>query len=148
MDLSNASVWWIAAGVAVAAELATGTFYLLMIALGLGAGAIAAHLGATQPIQLLVAAVVGGGATALWHWRRVSSAGPALPTAEDRDVNLDIGERVNVPAWKSDGTARVSYRGSTWAARLQPGAPAVAGEHVVAAVEGNWLVLAPRLASH
>ena len=28
MDLSNASVWWIAAGVAVAAELATGTFYL------------------------------------------------------------------------------------------------------------------------
>ena len=148
MDLSNASVWWIAAGVAVAAELATGTFYLLMIALGLGAGAIAAHLGATQPIQLLVAAVVSGGATALWHWRRVSSAGPALPTAEDRDVNLDIGERVNVPAWKSDGTARVSYRGSTWAARLQPGAPAVAGEHVVAAVEGNWLVLAPRLASH
>ena len=148
MDLSNASMWWIAAGVAVAAELATGTFYLLMIALGLGAGAIAAHLGATQPIQLLVAAVVGGGATALWHWRRVSSAGPALPTAEDRDVNLDIGERVNVPAWKSDGTARVSYRGSTWAARLQPGAPAVAGEHVVAAVEGNWLVLAPRLASH
>jgi membrane protein implicated in regulation of membrane protease activity len=148
MDLSNASVWWIAAGVAVAAELATGTFYLLMIALGLGAGALAAHLGSTQPIQLLVAAVVGGGATALWHWRRVASAGPALPTAEDRDVNLDIGERVNVPAWASDGTARVSYRGSTWAARLQPGAPAVPGEHVVAAVEGNWLVLAPRLASH
>jgi len=147
MDLSPASLWWIAAGVAVAAELATGTFYLLMIALGLGAGALAAHLGSTQPIQLLVAAVVGGGATALWHWRRVASAGPALPTAEDRDVNLDIGERVNVPAWASDGTARVSYRGSTWAARLQPGAPAVAGEHVVAAVEGNWLVLAPRLAS-
>ena len=148
MDLSPASLWWIAAGVAVAAELATGTFYLLMIALGLGAGALAAHLGSTQPIQLLVAAVVGGGATALWHWRRVASAGPALPTAEDRDVNLDIGERVNVPAWASDGTARVSYRGSTWAARLQPGAPAVPGEHVVAAVEGNWLVLAPRLASH
>jgi len=148
MDLSNASVWWIAAGVAVAAELATGTFYLLMIALGLGAGALAAHLGSTQPIQLLVAAVVGGGATALWHWRRVSRAGPALPTAQDRDINLDIGERVNVPAWASDGTARVSYRGSTWAARLQPGAQAVPGEHVVAAVEGNWLVLAPRLASH
>jgi membrane protein implicated in regulation of membrane protease activity len=148
MDLSSASVWWIAAGVAVAAELATGTFYLLMIALGLGAAALAAHFGATPPIQLLVAAVVGGGATALWHWRRVSSAGPALPTAEDRDVNLDIGERVHVPAWASDDTAQVSYRGSTWAARLQPGAPAVPGEYVVAAVEGNWLVLAPRLASH
>ena len=147
MDLSNASLWWIAAGVAVAAELATGTFYLLMIALGLAAGALASHFGSTQPIQLLVAAVVGGGATALWHWRRVANAPPSLPTAQDRDINLDIGERVHVTAWASDDTAQVSYRGSTWAARLQPGASAVAGEYVVAAVEGNWLVLAPRLAS-
>ena len=148
MDLSSASVWWIAAGVAVAAELATGTFYLLMIALGLAAGALATHFGSTQPIQLLVAAVVGGGATSLWHWRRVSTAGPALPTAQDRDVNLDIGERVHVAAWRKDETAQVSYRGSTWAARLQPGAPAVAGEYVVVAVEGNWLVLAPRAVTH
>ena len=148
MDLSNASVWWVAAGVAVAAELATGTFYLLMIALGLAAGALAAHFGSTQPTQLLIAAVVAGGATVLWHWRRVSTAGPALPTAQDRDVNLDIGERVHVAAWRKDDTAQVSYRGSTWAARLLPGAPAVPGEYVVAAVEGNWLVLAPRAVSH
>lgn len=146
MDFSNAGVWWIAAGVAVAAELATGTFYLLMIALGLAAGALAGHFGSAQPYQFLVAAVVGGGATAIWHWRRVSRAGPPVPTASDRDVNLDVGERVHVVAWAGDRTARVSYRGSTWTARLQPGAPAVPGEYVVAAVEGNWLVLAPRLA--
>ena len=148
MDLSNASEWWVAAGVAVAAELATGTFYLLMIALGLAAGALAAHFGSTQPTQLLIAAVVAGGATVLWHWRRVSTAGPALPTAQDRDVNLDIGERVHVSAWAADGTARVSYRGSNWAARAQPGAALATGEHVVAAVEGNWLVLAPAVARH
>ena len=148
MDLSSAGVWWIAAGIAVAVELATGTFYLLMIALGLVAAAIAAQLGATPPAQLLAAALVGGGATALWHWRRVSRAGSTLPTAVDRDVNLDIGERVHVAGWGADRTARVSYRGSTWSARLQPGAPAAAGEHVVAAVEGNWLVLAPRTADH
>ena len=148
MDLSHASVWWIAAGVAVAAELATGTFYLLMIALGLAAGALAAQFGSAESTSYVVAAIVGGGATALWHWRRVSRAGPPLPTASDRDVNLDIGERVHVPAWAHDGTARVRYRGSTWAARLQPGAAPVAGEYVVAAVEGNWLVLAPRAASH
>ena len=148
MDLSNASVWWIAAGVAVAAELATGTFYLLMVALGFAAGALAAHFGAAESVQFVAAAVVGGGATALWHWHRVSHAGPRLPTARDRDVNLDIGEWVHVPAWAADGTARVSYRGSTWTARLQPGAPPTAGEHVVAAVEGNWLVLAPRVLSH
>jgi membrane protein implicated in regulation of membrane protease activity len=148
MDLSNASVWWVAAGVAVAAELATGTFYLLMIALGLAAGALAAHFGMAQPLQLVAAAVVAGGATALWHWRRMARAGVPLPTARDRDVNLDIGERVRVPAWASDGTARISYRGSTWAARLQPGAPAAPGEHVVAAVEGNWLVLVPTPLDH
>jgi membrane protein implicated in regulation of membrane protease activity len=146
MDISSASVWWVAAGVAVAAELATGTFYLLMIALGLAAGALATHFGLSQPLQLMAAALVGGGATVLWHWRRLARAGIALPAARDRDVNLDVGERVRVAAWASDGTARVSYRGSTWAARLQPGALPVPGEHVVAAVEGNWLVLAPAVA--
>src|SRR5450432_2748207 len=96
------SLWWIAAGVAVAAELATGTFYLLMIALGLAAGAVAAHLGLIDSGQFVVAAIVGGGATAIWDWRRRSRRGPAVPTARDRDVNLDIGERVHVSDWATD----------------------------------------------
>src|ERR671928_123616 len=37
MDISASTFWWVAAGVAVAAELTTGTFYLLMVALGLDA---------------------------------------------------------------------------------------------------------------
>jgi hypothetical protein len=37
----------------------------------------------------------------------------------------------------------VQYRGSA-SARLAPGAAAATGEHVVTAVEGNWLVLAPK----
>lgn len=146
MSLSAASLWWLAAGAAVAAELGTGTFYLLMIALGLAAGAVAAHLGLAESGQFLVAAIVAGGATVLWHWRRSSRRGLPVSTARDRDVNLDIGERVHVAAWASDGTARVPYRGSTWQARLQPGALAEPGDHVVAAVEGNWLVLAPAIA--
>ncbi len=143
MSLTAASLWWIAAGAAIAAELGTGTFYLLMIALGLAAGAIAAHLGMVEPGQFLVAAIVGGGATAIWDWRRRSRRGATLETASDRDVNLDVGERIHVTDWANDRTARVSYRGSSWQARLQPGAVAAAGAHVVTAVEGNWLVLAP-----
>jgi membrane protein implicated in regulation of membrane protease activity len=142
MDLSASTLWWLAAGVAVVVELATGTFYLLMIALGLAAAAVAAHLGLSGPGQLVAAALVGGGATAAWHVKR-ARAPRSAPAARNRDVNLDIGERVEVPAWGADGTARVHYRGSDWTARLQPGAAPRPGPHRVAAVEGNWLVLAP-----
>ncbi len=142
MDLSAATLWWIAAGVAVAAELATGTFYLLMIALGLAAGALAAHAGLASAAQVVTAAVVASAATALWHWKRAHHPQSA-PAAQNRDVNLDIGEQVQVEAWGSDGTARVNYRGTQWTARLAPGEARVSGAHRVAAVEGNWLVLAP-----
>ena len=141
MDVSPATVWWVVAGAAVAVELATGTFYLLMIALGLGAAALAAQWGASTSTQVITAALVGGGATALWHWRRFNQPSSA-PARENRDVNLDIGERVNVATWADDRTARVPYRGSTWTARLAPGEAPVSGEHRIVAVEGNWLVLA------
>jgi membrane protein implicated in regulation of membrane protease activity len=145
MDLSSATWWWVAAGIAVAAELATGTFYLLMLALGLAAGAVTAHLGFGATAQIVVGALAAATATGLWHLKRARHPHSA-PVAENRDVNLDIGERVQVDAWGSDGTARVQYRGTQWTARLQPGAAAASGTHRVAAVEGNWLVLAP--ASH
>lgn len=142
MDFSATTVWWVLAGIAVAIELATGTFYLLLLALGLAAGAIAAHLGFSAPLQVVAAAAVGGGGTGLWYWRR-SLAAPATPAASDRNVNLDVGERVLVHEWSANRTTRVQYRGSPWEARLAPGAPAAAGEHLVSAVEGNWLVLEP-----
>jgi membrane protein implicated in regulation of membrane protease activity len=142
MDLSASTFWWVAAGAAVAAELATGTFYLLMIALGLAAGALASWFGLGASLQIISAALVGGGATAFWHWRRMSHP-RSVPVRSNRDANLDIGERVNVGAWAGDRTARVVYRGSTWIAHLAPEASPLPGEHVVVAVEGNWLVLAP-----
>ena len=142
MDVSQATLWWVAAGLAVVAELATGTFYLLMIALGLCCGALAAHLGLNGAGQVAAAAAVGAGATALWHWRRYSQP-RSLPARENRDVNLDIGDAVAVAAWAPDHTARVQHRGTDWTARLQPGFAAQPGAHKVVAVEGNWLVLAP-----
>jgi membrane protein implicated in regulation of membrane protease activity len=142
MDMSPTTIWWVAAGLAIAAELATGTFYLLMIALGLAAGAIASWAGGSVTTQVVVAAVLGGATTAIWHWRRAQQPRSA-PARENRDVNLDIGEQVTVTAWAADGTTRVPYRGTLWTARLQPGSPSAPGLYRVAAVEGNWLVLAP-----
>ena len=59
--MAESTIWWIIAGAIVAAELVTGTFYLLMLAIGMAAAAIAAHLGAGMTVQLLVAAAIGGG---------------------------------------------------------------------------------------
>jgi membrane protein implicated in regulation of membrane protease activity len=142
MEMSAPTLWWIAAGVLVAVELATGTFYLLMMALGLAAAAAAAHLGLSFTAQLVVAALVGGGATALWHVRR-ARAPRSAPAERNRDVNLDIGEQVRVEAWTDDRTATVHYRGAAWQARLADGEPPTAGPHVVSAIEGNRLVLSP-----
>jgi membrane protein implicated in regulation of membrane protease activity len=142
MDISATTLWWIATGLAIALELATGTFYLLMIALGLAAGALASLAGLSTTGQVVIAALVGGLTTAVWHWRRAQQP-RSLPARENRDVNLDIGEQVTVTEWAADGTARVPYRGTFWTARLQPGAATLPGLYRVAAVEGNWLVLAP-----
>jgi membrane protein implicated in regulation of membrane protease activity len=143
MDLSASTWWWLIAGGLVAAELATGTFYLLMLALGAAAAALAAHAGLSGTAQLVVAALGGGGATALWHFKR-AKAPRSAPPATNRDVNLDIGQSLRVEAWNADGTARAPYRGAMWSVRhAGAGAPAP-GEHVIVSVNGNELGVAPR----
>ena len=142
MDLSGPTGWWIVAGVLVAAELATGTFYLLMLALVAAAAAVAAHLGIAFNGQLLTAALIGGGAVAAWHFMRGKQP-PALPASANRDVNLDIGETVHVAAWDAEGNAQVSYRGATWAARHTGSAAPRPGVHVIRAIEGTRLLLEP-----
>jgi membrane protein implicated in regulation of membrane protease activity len=132
----------VAAGVLVTAELAAGTFYLLMLALGCAAGALAAHAGASAAWQVTLAALVGSGATALWHFMRARSPRSA-PAESNRDVNLDIGERIVVPAWNADRSARVSYRGAAWNVQLRGSDPPCAGEHVIVAVLGNRLIVEP-----
>jgi membrane protein implicated in regulation of membrane protease activity len=143
MDWSASTWWWLAAGGLVAAELVTGTFYLLMLALGAAAGAVAAHAGLGGTLQVVAAALVGGGATAAWHFKRARSPRSAPPET-NRDVNIDIGRSVRVETWNADGSARVSYRGAMWSVRhAGPGAPAP-GEHVIVSVNGNELGVAPR----
>jgi len=132
--------WLVAAGVLIVAELFTGTFYLLMIAIGLSAGALAALLGATGAIQTFVAAAVGLVATAILHRSRFGR--PARSDAtKDGNVNLDIGQRVAVDAWQN-GRARVMYRGALWDVELGPGALPEAGDYRIVEVQGNRLIVA------
>jgi membrane protein implicated in regulation of membrane protease activity len=133
-------MWWLLAGGAVAAELLTGTFFLLMIASGMVAGALAAHAGAGLVAQLVVAAAVGGGAVVacyLFKRRRPSDK----PARADRSVNLDVGETVFVEEWSSDGTATVKYRGANWTVIQRPGNTPSPGLHRVAELVGSRLLV-------
>jgi membrane protein implicated in regulation of membrane protease activity len=140
MDGNWATAWWIAGGVLVAAELASGTFYLLMLAVGAAAGAIAAHLGLGGAAQMTAAAGVGGAAVFLLNRQR-AGAPKASPASSNPDMNLDIGQSVQVDAWTADGRAQVQYRGAAWQARFIGSAPASSGRHVIHAVEGSCLLL-------
>ena len=140
MDWNDSTWWWIAVGALVAAELASGTFYLLMLAVGAVAAALAAHAGLAFAWQLVAAATIGGGAVAVWHRQRAS--GPArAPASENRDVNLDIGGQVQVKHWSPDGSAHVNYRGASWDVRWSGNGAPQPGTHVIRAVEGSCLML-------
>lgn len=137
--MSEAMGWWIAAAVVVLAEVATGTFYLLMVSFGLIGGALAAHAGLPFAGQCIAAALLGGLAVVVWHQRRGKVASP--PPGANHDLLLDIGQHVRVTRWGSDGRTHVHYRGADWQARWGGDGAPEPGEHVILALDGNELVL-------
>ena len=138
--MEASTFWWVITGIAIAAELLTGGIYLLLIALGLAAGAVAAHLGLTPAVQIMVAASVGVAGVLLCRRIRARRQ-PELPATANPDLNLDIGEMLHVPEWQSDGTARIPYRGSQWTVVLRAGSLPSAGLHRIIEVHGNRLIV-------
>jgi len=143
--MADWSFWLIAAGVAVTVELFIGTFYLLMIAIGLVFGALAAAIGLALPIQTMVAAIVGVAATIGLRRSRYGRMGTRVEAERDPNVNLDIGQTVTVPAWQ-DGVARVMYRGALWDVELDRTAAGVSvpapGQYIIREVRGSRLIVA------
>ena len=138
--MSDWTYWLIGAGILIVAELFIGTFYLLMIAIGLAAGALAAWLGAGAALQTLVAGVVGIAAT--MTLRRTRYARPSrFKAANDPSINLDIGQRVTVAQWQ-ERRARAMYRGALWDIELKSGQEAAPGEFEIVEVQGNRLIVA------
>jgi membrane protein implicated in regulation of membrane protease activity len=140
--MAQSTLWWLLAGAAVGVELMTGTFYLLMFAVGLAAAALAAQFGLAVTVQIVIAAFVGAGSVVAWH--RYKQAQPAAaPANANRDVNLDIGATVQVETWQADGTATVKYRGANWTIAMADSTLALlAGPHRVVEVVGSRLIVA------
>jgi membrane protein implicated in regulation of membrane protease activity len=132
-------IWWIAAAALVAAELLTGTVYLLVVGIALAFGGAAAWFGASVPVQWLIAAALGViGTVMLQRWKRdLALRTPAQP-------GLDVGQMVQVQSWGPDGTARVAYRGSTWDAELAATGVPQAKTMYIAAMRGSVLILSDR----
>ena len=136
--MSATWVWWIAAAALVGAELLTGTFYLLAIAVAAALGGAAAWFGGGIALQFAIAGIVGVALIAAAHQWRLRHAAPA-PQA-----SLDVGQAVHVQSWNPDGTARVAYRGSLWDAELAaPDVPRSDTLYIVA-TRGSLLVLSDR----
>lgn len=143
--MADWSFWLVAAGATVILELCSGTFYLLMIAIGLTSGALAALLGFGMATQTLFAALVGVAATVLLRRSRFGKLMDNTEAARDPNVNMDIGQTVHVPAWQ-DGAARVMYRGALWDVELETGteagSSAAPGQYTIREVRGSRLIVA------
>jgi membrane protein implicated in regulation of membrane protease activity len=140
--MSAVTLWFVIASGLLVVELLTGTFYLLMIAIGCVVGGVCALLGAEPALQLVLGAAVGFAATMILRRTRWGRRRLMQDPAENRDVILDIGEVVEVHAWH-DGNAHVHYRGCRWDAALEPGAEARTGAQVIKAIRGSTLIVAP-----
>lgn len=137
-------VWWfVLAFVLVVAELLTGTFYLMVIAIALAAAGVASLLGAPMVLQLVIAVVVGFGGALLLRRMRFGK----LQNNEAEPLqNMDVGQTLHVQRWTGDRTARASYRGAQWDIELAPGEDPQSGEFVIQAIHANRLVVARRRA--
>ncbi|MFA7240324.1 MAG: NfeD family protein [Sulfuricellaceae bacterium] len=134
--------WFLWALCLMALEMATGTFYLLVLGAAMGIGGCAALLGLDPPYQFTLAALAGIVGTVLL--RRFKNAQPAPPPEQ----SLDIGQPVQVVAWHENGAARVYYRGAEWDAEPESADMPHEGTLYIEALRGSTLILTHRKPQH
>ncbi len=149
-------MWMLAAGALVALELFSTIFYLLMVAIGLAVGGVAALFGLDIGWQFLIVALVAVAAT---YILRRSKFGRRTKVHAERDpnVNLDIGQSLVVDQWKyAPGTAgvadlytaRVKYRGAMWDVELAPSAVTQSWLYVIHEIRGSCLIVGNARSKH
>jgi membrane protein implicated in regulation of membrane protease activity len=135
----DGSLAWLVAGIVlVIAELATGTFYLLVLGAAAIAAAGAAYAGGGFIVQVVVAAAIALAGVFWIRSRKLAGATPNMPS-------LDLGQPVTLESWvnRGDRLARVKYRDALWDAIVEGEFRGEAGEvFYIRAVSGNTLRVA------
>ena len=136
--------WWILTLLLCIAELLTGTIYLMVLALGTAAGGLIAWFGGSLTWQVTATALVSlAGWLLLWRrnpWRT------GKPPGTDRNMLLDIGERLEIDEWSDGRRTRVRHRGAQWTVELdhaEPDSAARPGVFVVGRIVGARLIVRP-----
>jgi membrane protein implicated in regulation of membrane protease activity len=130
--------WFLLALVLVGLEMATGTFYLLVVAIGMAVGGLVALLGGSLVWQLLLAAMTGfAGTVILRRWKSTQAV-------ETPNASFDIGQPVRVIKWNDNGTARVFYRGAEWDAEPESADTPRDATLYITAMRGSGLILTHR----
>jgi len=136
--MDPALAWAIVALVLVIAELLSGTFYLLMLALAAFGAAAAAYIGQTFPVQCIVAGVIAAAGCYGVHLYRAKSGGRRM-------ASIDAGMPASFESWLDARSrlARVRYRGASWDARVEGNEAMEPGATLfVLAADGNTLKVA------
>lgn len=127
--------WFLLTLILVGMEMATGTFYILIVAIAMAIGGAAALLGLAFAAQLTLAALAGiTGIVLLQRWK-------SGHVSDVTSQSLDIGEPVKILTWHDDGTARVFYRGAEWNAELEAKDDGQEGVFYIKYIRGSVLVL-------
>ena len=130
--------WFLFALVLLGVEMASGTFYLLVLSAALAIGGLTALLGLALPVQFVLAGLSGVvGTIVLRRWKSGRDSG-----ADSQ--NLDAGQPVRVISRHDDGSLRVFYRGAEWDAELEPADIAGEGTLCIKAIRGSVLILEKR----
>jgi membrane protein implicated in regulation of membrane protease activity len=136
--MENYIYWYVLALVLIGLEMASGTFYLLVLSIAMAVGGTAAFLGGGIVWQLVLGSATGvAGTIILRRWK--GSLAVEMPNA-----SLDIGQPVRVIRWNDDGSARVVYRGAEWDAEAESADTPQDVTLYIAAVRGSALVLTHR----
>ena len=128
-------VWLIAGFILVIAELATGTFYLLVLGVAAFAGSGVAYAGGALVWQSLISAAVAVAGVVWVHQYRTRTVASPMQ-------GLDVGQPAAFDSWVNQGAghARVRYRDALWDAQVAGGASVEPGEVLyVTSVDGNTL---------